>query len=330
VFAAGVIQLLFMLPYLRRLQMLPRPRWGPAHAGVKQIFRLMLPAVFGSSVAQVSILLDTLIASFLVTGSISWLYYADRLMEFPLGVFGIALATVILPNLSRQHASASREQFAATLDWSVRFTILIAAPASVGLVVLAAPVLTTLFHGGEFTDRDVRMAALSLMAYSAGLVALTLVKVLAPGFFARQDTRTPVKVGLVALAFNMAFNVIVVVPWAFAGWPAPHAGLAASTSLAGFLNAALLYRGLRRDGVLAPAGELPKFLLRVAVACGVMAVLLWQFTPPLERWLAAGTLARCAWLVMAIAGGAAAYFAALFAVGLRPAQFRMKTARPPV
>jgi putative peptidoglycan lipid II flippase len=319
-----------MLPYLQRLRMLPRPKWGPAHAGVKKIFTLMLPAVFGSSVAQLSILLDTLIASFLVTGSISWLYYADRLMEFPLGVFGIALATVILPNLSRQHASASREHFAATLGWSIRFTILIAAPASAGLVVLSAPVLTTLFHGGEFTDQDVRMAALSLMAYAAGLVALALVKVLAPGFFARQDTKTPVRVGLIALGFNMAFNVIVVVPWAFSGLPAPHAGLAVSTSLAGFLNAILLYRGLRRDGVLPAADDLPKFFLRVAVACGVMAVLLTRFTTPLARWLEAGTWTRCLWLGAAIGGGVIAYFATLYAVGLRPTEFRMKTARPPV
>jgi putative peptidoglycan lipid II flippase len=330
VFAAGVIQLLFMLPYLRQLRMLPRPKWGPAHAGVSKIFRLMVPAVFGSSVAQVSILLDTLIASFLVTGSISWLYYSDRLMEFPLGVFGIALATVILPNLSRQHASASREQFAATLDWSIRLTILIAAPASVGLVVLSAPMLATLFHGGEFTANDVRMAALSLMAYAAGLVALTLVKVLAPGFFARQDTRTPVKVGLTALSFNMLCNVLVVAPWAYAGLPAPHAGLAASTSLAGFVNAGLLYRGLRRDGVLSPASDLPKYLLQVAVACSVMALLLNRFTPPLDRWLEVGTLTRCWWLALAIGGGVLAYFATLYAVGLRPSLFRMKTAGRPV
>jgi len=155
VFAAGVVQLLFMLPNLRQIGMLPRPKWGLAHSGVRRIMRLMAPAIFGSSVAQISILLDTLIASFLVTGSISWLYYSDRLMEFPLGIFGIALATVILPNLSRQHASASQAQFAATLDWSIRFVILISAPASVGLVLLAGPVLATIFYGGEFTAGDV-------------------------------------------------------------------------------------------------------------------------------------------------------------------------------
>lgn len=330
VFAAGVVQLVFMWPFLRRIAMLPRPKWGPRHAGVRQIMGLMAPAIFGSSVAQISILLDTLIASFLITGSISWLYYSDRLMEFPLGIFGIALATVILPRLSRQHASASREQFAATLDWSIRFVILISAPASVGLVILAGPVLTTIFYGGEFTATDVRMATLSLMAYGGGLVALTLVKVLAPGFFARQDTRTPVRVGLIALGFNMVFNLAVVVPWAYAGLAAPHAGLAASTSIAGFLNAGLLYRGLRRDGVLPPPAALPRFLLRVAVACAVMAVLLLEFTPPLAHWLEASVLTRALWLAAVIGGAIVAYFATLYAVGLRVTEFRMKTPGPPV
>jgi putative peptidoglycan lipid II flippase len=330
VFAAGIVQLLFMLPYLRGIGLLPRPRWGLAHAGVRRILSLMAPAIFGSSVAQISILLDTLIASFLVTGSISWLYYSDRLMEFPLGVFGIALATVILPNLSRQHASASREQFAATMAWSIRFVILISAPASVGLVVLAGPMLATLFFGGEFSSADVHMASLSLMAYAAGLVALTLVKVLAPGFFARQDTRTPVRVGLVALGANMLFNLLVVAPWAWLGGPAPHAMLAASTSLSGFLNAALLYRGLRRDGVLGAEAGWGRFLLQVVVACGVMAMLLVTVTPALPRWFEAGLALRCLWLGAAIAAGALAYFAVLFATGLRIADFRMKTARPPV
>lgn len=325
VFAAGVVQLGFMLPFLRRIRMLPRPRWGFSHPGVRQILRLMGPAVFGSSVAQISILLDSLIASFLVTGSISWLYYADRLMEFPLGIFGIALATVILPNLSRQHARASRGEFAATLEWAMRLVILISAPASVGLVVLAGPMLGTIFYGGQFTASDVEMASLSLMAYGGGLVALTLVKVLAPGYFARQDTRTPVRVGLIALGFNMVFNIIVVVPWAMGGYPAPHAGLALSTSLAGFLNAGLLWRGLRRDGVLPPADGLPRFLMRVAVACGVMAMLLVTVSPPLPRWLEADLLTRCLWLAGIIGMAVLAYFSSLYAVGVRLHELRMKT-----
>lgn len=330
VFAAGVIQLAFMVPSLRRIRLLPRPRWGAQHPGVRRILGLMVPAIFGSSVAQLSILLDTLIASFLVTGSISWLYYADRLMEFPLGIFGIALATVILPNLSRQHASASGEAFAATLGWSIRFVVLISAPASVGLVLLAGPMLATLFYGGQFTAADVRMASYALMAYGAGLAALTLVKVLAPGYFARQDTRTPVRVGLIALGCNMAFNLAVVAPWAYAGLPAPHAGLALSTSLSGCLNAALLFRGLRRDGVLPARAGLRAFVLRVAIACGVMGALLVAFTPPLPRWLEAGLLERCLWLAAIIGGAVVAYFASLLAVGLRPAELRMKTAGPPV
>lgn len=325
VFVAGVVQLLFMLPFLRRIGMMPLPKWGWSHPGVRKIMGLMAPAIFGSSVAQISILLDTLIASFLMTGSISWLYYSDRLMEFPLGIFGIALATVILPNLSRQHASASRQQFAATLDWSIRFVVLISAPASVGLVILAGPVLATIFYGGKFTAGDVRMATLSLMAYAAGLVALTLVKVLAPGYFARQDTRTPVRVGITALAFNMLFNLVVVVPWALFGLPGPHAGLAASTSLAGFLNAGLLYRGLRRAGVLLPTAGRVKFLLRVGAACGVMAVLLVSFTPSLTRWIEASLTTRSLWLASAITGAVIVYFAALYAVGVRPSEFRMKT-----
>lgn len=331
VFVAGVVQLAFMLPSLRRIGLLPRPRWGWSHPGVRRIMTLMLPAIFGSSVAQISILLDTLIASFLVTGSISWLYYADRLMEFPLGIFGVALATVILPNLSRQHASASREHFTATLGWSISFTVLISAPASVGLVILAGPVLATIFLGGAFHANDVSMATLSLMAYAAGLTALTLVKVLAPGFFARQDTRTPVRVGLIALGTNMAFNLLVVAPWAWFGLPAPHAMLAASTSLSGCLNAALLYRGLRRDGVLPPAGRmLLPFLMRVGAASAAMGVFLLVITPPLAAWFDAGLLVRCVWLGAIIAGAVLVYFSSLFAFGVRPRDLRMQSLRPPV
>ena len=330
VFAAGVVQLLFMLPFLRRIGMLPRPRWGASHAGVRKILGLMAPAILGSSVAQISILFDTLVASFLPTGSISWLYYADRLMEFPLGIFGIALATVILPNLSRQHASESTEHFAATLDWSIRFVILISAPASVGLVVLSGPVLATIFYGGHFGAEDVHMATISLMAYAGGLVALTLVKVLAPGFFARQDTKTPVRIGIISLSVNMGLNFALTIPWARFGFPGPHAGLAAATSIAGFLNAGLLYAGLRRAQVLPHAHTLPRFVIRVGVACGVMGVLLVAFTPPLPRWLEATMTTRCMWLALALTGSILAYFAALYAVGLRPSEFRMKTANSSV
>jgi len=328
VFAAGVIQLLCMLPSLVRLGLLPRPRWGLRHPGVRRILALMLPGLFGSSVAQISILLDTLIASFLVTGSISWLYYSDRLMEFPLGVFGIALATVILPNLSRQHANGAAADFGATLDWAMRVVVIIATPATLGLALLAGPMLATLFYGGQFNAQDVEMSALSLMAYSAGLLGFTLVKVLAPGYFARQDTRTPVRVGLIALGINMALNILVVVPWAWLGGPAPHAGLAATTSLGSFVNAGLLYLGLRRTGVVVPGQGWPRFLLRVGVAAGVMAVLIAAVTPPTPAWLEATFWTRCLWLTVGIGGAVLAYFAALFAVGVRFHDLRMQRPAP--
>jgi putative peptidoglycan lipid II flippase len=325
VFAAGLVQLAFMLPFLGRLRVLPVPRWDPRHPGVRRVLSLMAPAVFGSSVAQISILFDTLIASFLATGSISWLYYSDRLMEFPLGVFGIALATVILPNLSRQHASQSAGEFADTLEWAVRLTILIAAPAAVGLLVLAVPLLATIFYGGRFGPDDVEMATLSLRAYALGLLGFTLVKILAPGYFARQDTRTPVRIGIIALASNMVLNVALVVPWHLSGLPGPHAGLALATSLSAFLNAGLLWLGLRRAGVWRGQAGWPRFLVQVAVACAVMALLLWQFVPVSSRWLEAGLATRSLWLGLAVTGGVAVYVAALLAVGLRPDALRMKS-----
>ncbi|HAU14322.1 MAG TPA: murein biosynthesis integral membrane protein MurJ, partial [Gammaproteobacteria bacterium] len=242
VLAAGVVQLVFQFPFVRQIQLLSVPRWGWSDPGVKRILALMLPAMFGVSVAQINLLLDTVLASFLVDGSVSWLYYSDRLMELPLGVFGIAIATVILPSLSRKHASQSVEAFSQTLDWAVRMVLLIGLPAALALVVLAAPLLVTLFQYGEFSAADVDRASLSLQAYGAGLLGFMLVKVLAPGYFARQDTKTPVKVGIKAMVANMVFNLALIVPLA-------HVGLALATSLSALLNAFLLWLGLRREGV---------------------------------------------------------------------------------
>lgn len=330
VFGAGLVQLVFMLPFLLRLKVLPAPRWDPAHAGVRKIMRLMAPAIFGSSVAQINILFDTLIASFLVTGSISWLYYSDRLMEFPLGVFGIALATVILPNLSRHHAADSPLAFSATLDWSMRLTILVALPATVGLCLLAGPLLTTIFFGGQFGTSDVGMATPSLMAYAFGLTGFIFVKVLAPGYFARQDTRTPVRIGIIALGANMLMNVMIVVPWVRAEWPAPHTGLAIATAASAFLNAGLLCRGLYKRGVWRPQSGWPRFLLQVGVACAVMGMMLYNFVRPDAAWIEADLWTRCLWMLASVAGGAAVYIAVLFAVGLRPAALRMTSSEPPL
>jgi putative peptidoglycan lipid II flippase len=316
-----------MLPFLAAVRVFPRPRWGGRDPGVRKVFQLMLPAIFGSSVAQISILLDTLIASFLVTGSISWLYFSDRLMEFPLGVFGIAVATVILPILSRLHAAGSADTFAATLDWALRLVVLIAAPAAVGLFVLAGPALATIFYGGRFSASDVDLAGMSLMAYAFGLLGFTLVKVLVPGYFARQDTRTPVKVGLIALSVNMVLNIAIVVPWVQGGYTGPHTGLAIATSVGAFVNAGLLYRGLRNAGVLRPSPGWSKFLLRVAVASAVMAVLINYYLPALDVWLETSVATRCGWLATAVAGGALAYAGVLFAVGVRPSELRVNTIR---
>lgn len=326
VFTAGVVQLLCMLPSLMRIRLMPRPKLGFAHPGVRKILRLMLPGLFGSSVAQISILLDTLIASLLATGSISWLYYSDRLMEFPLGVFGIALATVMLPNLSRQHANGAAADFGMTLDWAMRLVVLIVIPATLGLMLLAGPLLATLFYGGRFGAGDVEMSSLSLVPYAAGLLGFTMVKVLAPGYFARQITTTPVRIGLIALGLNMVFNVVIVAPWVMAGWAGPHAGLAAATSLSAFINAGLLYRGLRRDGVITPGPGWGRFLLRVAVAAGVLVVVLVEAVPSTSAWLEAEFWRRCLWLTLAVAGGGCAYFAALFAVGFRVTDMRMQSA----
>ncbi|MFA5529443.1 MAG: murein biosynthesis integral membrane protein MurJ [Thiohalomonadaceae bacterium] len=322
VFIAGVLQLAFQLPAIARLGLLARPRWGWQDPGVRRILKLMLPAIFGSSVAQVNLLLDTIIASFLVTGSVSWLYYSDRLVEFPLGVFGVALGTVILPNLSRQHAEAVPEDFARTLDWAVRWVLLIGVPATVGLMLLAGPMLTSLFHYGAFTDQDARMATLSLVTFSLGLVAFMLVKVLAPGFYARQDTRTPVRFGVYSMVFNMAVNLLIIVPLAMVGVSGLHAGLALATSLAAFLNAGLLFRRLRAERVWRPAPGWGRFTLRLVLANGAMGVVLWLSAGSLEQWLAMGGAERVLRLAVLIATGAAVYGVVLLALGTRLAELR--------
>lgn len=322
VFVAGLVQLAVQLPALRAIGMLALPRWDRVHEGVRRVGRLMLPGIFGSSVAQVSLLLDTLIASFLTTGSIAWLYYADRLVEFPLGVFSIALATVILPGLSAHHANRSPQQFAATLDWALRLTCVVVLPAATGLLLLAGPLTATIFGYGEFGARDVQMSAYALMAYALGLAGFSLVKVLAPGYFARQDTRTPVRVGIIALSVNMGFNIVVVVPAWRLGFPVPHMLLALSTGLSALLNATLLYRGLRRDGIYAPSAGWRRLLLQVTFACLAMAGWLWWLAGDWAEWrgLAAGT--RALRLGLCVASGAGLYFALLWLAGLRFARLK--------
>jgi putative peptidoglycan lipid II flippase len=324
VFIAGVCQLLFQVPFLVRIRALPRPKWAIGHDGVRRAGKLMLPAIFGSSVAQLNVLVGGIIASMLGVGKISLLYYSDRLMEFPLGLFGIALATVTLPYLSRQYANESYDEFSATLDWSMKLVLLIAVPAAMGLIVLAEPLVATIFYGGVFSDEDVRMTALALQAFAVGLVGFSYVKILAPAYFAREDTKTPVRIGLVALGVNFVLSVSLAWYLTSIGFASSHAGLALAISVAALLNAVLLYRGLIRDGVLRHSSGWSRLVLQVIAANGVMWIALSWIERPLDWWLASGAMDRVAWLSLSVAAGGAAYFIVLFALGLRTASLGIR------
>lgn len=325
VFVAGVLQLLFQIPFLLHIRVLPRPKWAIAHQGVRRVMKLMLPAIFGSSVAQINVLVGGIIASMLGVGKISLLYYSDRLMEFPLGLFSIAIATVTLPYLSRQYANESLEAFSATIDWSMKLVLLIAVPAAIGLIFMAEPLVATIFYGGAFTDDDVRMTALALQAFGIGLIGFSYVKILAPAYFAREDTRTPVRIGLIALAVNFVLSVSLAWYLTSIGFAGTHAGLALAISVAALLNAWLLYRGLRRDGVLVHSAGWKKLLLQVTVANLVMWEILYLLSRPLYWWLGVDAMERIGWLALCVGAGAASYFLVLFSLGLRPANFTIRS-----
>lgn len=322
VFVAGLFQLTFQLPSLARLGLLPRPRWGWRDAQVKRIVKLMIPIMIGSSVAQISLLLDTILASFLLTGSVSWLYFADRLMEFPLGIFTLALGTVILPTLSAQFATASAEAFSGTLDWALRVLLLIGVPAALGLFFLASPLVVTLFQYAAFGAEDVRMTAAALMAYAFGFMGFSLVKVLVPGFYARQETRIPVRYAITALCCGMAISVSGVLLALRLEFWAPHAVLAAATSISAWINAGLLYWRLRRDGIYRPGPGWGVFLLRLALANALMVAVVLALHGPVEHWLAAGLEERVLRLSLVITAAAACYALVLALLGLRPRHFR--------
>ncbi|MDC0573947.1 murein biosynthesis integral membrane protein MurJ [Luminiphilus sp.] len=321
VLIAGFAQLLFQVPALAGIDLVPRPRWAPEHDGVKRILVLMVPALFGVSVSQINLLLDTVLASLLPTGSVSWLYYSDRLTELPLGVFAIAIATVILPTLSGQRARADDPAFSETLSWAIRSVLLIAIPATVALAFLAEPLLVTLFQYGVFGAQDRVMAAVSLQAYSLGLGAFMLVKVLAPGFYAREDMKTPVRIGIIAMGTNMVLNLLFVLPllwWFNIG----HAGLALATSVSAWLNAVLLYRGLRLHGVLSITGIPVGWMIRIVLATLLMTLVLWWFTPNITLWENWNALHRGYRLVGLCFGGLCAYAIGLWIQGLRPSMLR--------
>ncbi|MEY1663112.1 murein biosynthesis integral membrane protein MurJ [Isoalcanivorax beigongshangi] len=315
VLAAGVAQLLFQLPFLARLSLVPRPKIDTRDEGVVKIMKLMAPALFGVSVSQINLLLDTVLATLLETGSPTWLYYSDRLVELPLGIFGIAIATVILPNLSRLHAGDTPEAFARTLDWGIRLVVLVGLPAAAALAVISTPLLATLFHYGEFSVSDVAHSAASLQAYAFGLLAFMLIKVLAPGFFARQDTRTPVRIGVIALVANMVFNLILV-------WHLRHVGLALATALSAWLNAGLLWRGLQRDGVYQAAAGWWAFLVRVLVATLAMGLGIHYLASLTGVWFDGSALVRAGWLALVVIAGMAIYLLVLLVMGFKPRHLR--------
>ncbi|MDA8944004.1 murein biosynthesis integral membrane protein MurJ [Porticoccaceae bacterium] len=320
VLLAGIVQFLFQLPFLKTIHMLPMPSVDWQDSGVKKVLALMAPAIFGVSVSQINLLLDTVLATFLPTGSVSWLYYSDRLSELPLGVFGIAIATVILPNLSRHHVAQSTQAFSQTLDWALKMILLIAVPAAVALILLAEPILVTLFYYGEvMTIRDMAMASLSLKAYAAGLIAFMLIKVLAPGFFARQDMRTPVRIGVIAMVMNMLFNLLLVIPL-HSYWQVGHLGLAAATSLSAFLNAILLYFALRKQGIYQPVNGWLKFFIRLAIAVLVMLLVLIQLSNALgglESFYSFNWTQRVGYIGLLCGAGFVGFAASLLLMGFR-------------
>lgn len=316
VFFAGIAQLVFQLPTLARLGLVPRFRFKRVHEGVSRILRLMLPALFGSSVAQINLLINTVIASFLAVGSISWLYYSDRFVELPLAIFGVALGTVILPKLSSDHAKKDAGEFRQTMDWALRLALLISLPATLGLVLLAKPILAAVMMYGAYSWGDVQMSALSLMTYSFGLTAFILVKVLAPGFYSRQDTKTPVRIGIISMFANMALNVLIVLPWHWSGTAGAHAGLALATALAGYLNAGMLFFTLRREHIFSPDRGWSAYLLKVALACIAMGGLVFWLLPVDGWWQQAAAWSRVTALGGLITVALVSYFATLRLLGM--------------
>lgn len=317
VIIGGMLQLAIQLPALKKIGMLPRFDLAWRDEGVRRILKLMAPAVLGVSVSQISLVINTIFASFLPTGSVSWLYYADRLMEFPAGLLGAALGTILLPSLSRTHATNNHSEFSALLDWGLRLTLLLTLPAALALAILGVPLLATLFQHGAFTAEDVLKSREALLAYSVGLTGLILVKILAPGFYSRQDIRTPVKIALLTLAITQVLNLALI------GW-LKHAGLALATGLASCVNAALLYRGLRRVGAYRPAHGWTSFALRIAIALAVLGAVLWFAMGSEAAWLSMRNSERIVRLTLTVAAGIATYFGALALLGFRLRDFRRR------
>ncbi len=314
VFIAGVVQLAFQIPFLKKIGMLPNIRFSMKDEGMRRVIRLMGPAVFGVSIAQISLIINTIFASFLVAGSVSWLYYADRLMEFPSGILGVALGSILLPSLSKCHADDNMAEYSRLLDWGLRLTIMLTLPAALALGMIAVPLLATFFQRGAFDAHDVLMTSYALIGYSVGLIGLILVKILAPGFYAKQDIKTPVKIGIVTLLATQTMNAL------FIGW-LHHAGLALSIGLGACLNSAILFRYLRKRGIYQPEPGWAKFFLKVGIGAAALAFTLWFGMGSEQSWLTGSGWSRILRLSGLVAGGVLVYFAVLAALGFRPRDF---------
>jgi|SRR5579864_179671 len=319
VLVGGILQLALQIPALAKIGMLPRPQIAFSDPGVRRILGLMAPAVFGVSIGQVSLLINTIFASFLGNGSVSWLYYADRLMEFPTGLLGVALGTILLPSLSKYHSQSAHDEYSKLLDWGLRLTFLLAAPAAVGLALLSVPLVTTLFHYGQFGEEDVWMTRQALIAYSVGLLGLILVKVLAPGFYARQNIATPVRIAIATLIATQLMNAVFIAPL-------KHAGLALAIGLGACLNAGLLFRSLRAHGIFHPQEGWIGFLLKLAAALAAMTGVLWFAMGPERWWFAAHGAMRATAITGLVFLGGAAYFASLWLLGFRLKDFSRHSA----
>jgi putative peptidoglycan lipid II flippase len=319
VFVAGIVQLAFQVPFLQKIDMLPTWRFSLSDAGVWRILKQMGPAVFGVSIAQISLIINTIFASFLVAGSVSWMYYADRLMEFPSGVLGAAIASILLPSLSKHYADSNTVEYSKLLDWGLRLIVMLTLPAALALGLIAVPLLATFFQHGAFSTHDVLMTRGALVGYSVGLIGMLSVKVLAPGFYARQDIRTPVKIGIITLLATQAMNLM------FIGW-IQHAGLALAIGLGSCFNSGTLFYLLRKRGIYIPEPGWGKFLAKLAAALLVLGVVLWFGMGSEQYWLTThgwGRIVRLTWLVVA---GVVSYFAVLWALGFRLKDFAKRGA----
>ncbi|MFA6986713.1 MAG: murein biosynthesis integral membrane protein MurJ [Arenimonas sp.] len=322
VFLAGLLQLLLLWPALGRLGLRPRLRMDFRHEGVRRVFTLMVPTIFSSSVSQLNLLVGTMFASLLVVNAQSWLYYTDRLIEFPLGMFGVAIGTVILPHLSRRHADTDAAGYSHALDWGLRLSLLVGIPAALGLALLAGPLASTILFRGAFTLHDTQMVAISVTAMSVGVAPFMITKVLLPAFYSRQDTRTPMRAAILTVFINVALTVLLVTPLWYYGVVAAHAGIALATALAGIANAALLWRYVRRDGLYRPEPGWRKLLVQIAVGCVLMTLAVLSMRQALGDWNQMHWISRLTWLLVSVAAGAAAYGAGLLLAGLRPKHLR--------